>query len=433
MTLNAFQLPAPGDWQAFERFTRDLFAAKWKDANAQLNGRTGQAQAGVDVFGTNSTTGMLEGAQCKGKDGRFGSSVTIEELRDEVQKAKTFQPKLSRYFLVTSGPADVKVQAEARLITEAHMKTGDFEVLVMGWEQLVNELEAHPAVARLHFQALHVALSKIHAPAELIAICHQTFQTTANLFHKADPVAAADGFHPVLMDGSMFYADGVLDARGALLLQNGLSRDLNRQLAAYPRATLAYLGIAHIPLIMHAGAAASTKSGVRLYELNDTTGEFLPLIGDAGPDLDATMADMGGDAASGHAVIRVEVSYNVPLTEVIKTVAGDFRHIRVGIAAPAKGVITHTAHVDELARKFRQALDLIHNENPDTRIHVFIAAPVSVCFRMGQQVSKTIHKSVRCYNYSQRSSPPYHWAVNLVAAENAGDQLWVHAGDFANV
>lgn len=49
MTLNAFQLSAPADWQAFERFTRDLFAAKWKDRNAQLNGRAGQAQAGVDV------------------------------------------------------------------------------------------------------------------------------------------------------------------------------------------------------------------------------------------------------------------------------------------------------------------------------------------------------------------------------------------------
>lgn len=65
MTLNAIQLPVPGDRQAFERFTRDLFAAKWKDADAQLNGRAGQAQAGVYVFGSNSTTGMLEGAQCK--------------------------------------------------------------------------------------------------------------------------------------------------------------------------------------------------------------------------------------------------------------------------------------------------------------------------------------------------------------------------------
>lgn len=106
----------------------------------------------------------------------------MDELRDEVKKAKTFQPKLLRYFLVTSGPADVKVQVEARLITEAHKKTGDFEVLVTGGEQLVNELEAHTAVARVQSQALRVALSKIYAQAELIASCHQTLQTTANLF-----------------------------------------------------------------------------------------------------------------------------------------------------------------------------------------------------------------------------------------------------------
>ncbi len=80
MAYPAYQLPAPADWQAFERFIHELFGSEWKDPRAQLNGRSGQPQAGVDVFGTNASTGGLEGVQCKGKDGRYGHSVGVDEL-----------------------------------------------------------------------------------------------------------------------------------------------------------------------------------------------------------------------------------------------------------------------------------------------------------------------------------------------------------------
>ena len=49
MTLNAYQLPAPGDWQDFERLTRDLYSPVWSDTNAAMHGRTGQPQSSVDV------------------------------------------------------------------------------------------------------------------------------------------------------------------------------------------------------------------------------------------------------------------------------------------------------------------------------------------------------------------------------------------------
>lgn len=172
MTLSSYHLPAPADWQAFERLTRDLFSAVWDDPHAQMNGRGGQPQAGVDVFGTNALTGRLEGVQCKGKDARYGHSVTVDELQDEVKKAMTFTPALSHYYLVTSGVADVKVQEEARRISEAHRQAGLFGVEVYSWDQLLALLQEHRKVARKHFRALQVALSEIDAPAELIAICH---------------------------------------------------------------------------------------------------------------------------------------------------------------------------------------------------------------------------------------------------------------------
>jgi hypothetical protein len=61
VSLSSYHLPAPSDWQAFERFTRDLFSALWDDPRAQTNGRSGQPQAGVDVFALKE--GMLQSSQ----------------------------------------------------------------------------------------------------------------------------------------------------------------------------------------------------------------------------------------------------------------------------------------------------------------------------------------------------------------------------------
>lgn len=426
VSLGAYQLPPPADWQAFERFTRDLFAAHWQDPAALMHGRTGQAQAGVDVYGVNAKTGAMEGVQCKGKDGRYKHSVTTDELRAEVQKALTFEPPLSRYILVTSGAADVEVQKEARLITEEHAAEGKFPVQVFSWDHLLTMLKDHKNVAREHFRTLLVALSEINVPAELIAICHQSFQH-AGLFDKVDPVAAADGFHQVLMDASPYFESGVLDARGALALQRNLYRDVAAQLRAHPNATIAYFGIAHIPLAMHAGTAVSTKQPVRLYELDgaSATGDWQQLQDGDGPALGVELIDMGGPVGGPDAVIQVDVSAHVAKSDIDQTIDRPYRHFVVRIAEPKRGVITHYDQVSAIANAFREALDKIHNENPATTHHVFAATPMSVSFRLGQMVSQTMHRSVRAYNYSQRSAPPYFWAVDLVAADGQPGQLWI--------
>lgn len=49
--FTAVSIPAPKDWQAFERKSRLLFQLLLGDPHTQLNGRGGQPQHGVDIFG----------------------------------------------------------------------------------------------------------------------------------------------------------------------------------------------------------------------------------------------------------------------------------------------------------------------------------------------------------------------------------------------
>jgi hypothetical protein len=88
-------IPPPKDWQAFERNARLLFEYALNDPAVQNNGRTGQRQHGVDVFGRRGGgTGQLAGVQCKGKDSGYGKAVTEKELAAEVEKARKFTPRL---------------------------------------------------------------------------------------------------------------------------------------------------------------------------------------------------------------------------------------------------------------------------------------------------------------------------------------------------
>ena len=44
------ELPKPSNWQDFETIVRDA-QARWKSTTLQMNGRPGQIQNGVDVYG----------------------------------------------------------------------------------------------------------------------------------------------------------------------------------------------------------------------------------------------------------------------------------------------------------------------------------------------------------------------------------------------
>jgi tetratricopeptide (TPR) repeat protein len=133
-SLFNISLPKPKDWQDFERKTRELFACVLADPNAQMNGRSGQPQNGVDIWGyRNEDRSILVGVQCK----KSGDEIEIAELEAELEKAKGFRPLISEFILATTAPRDTKIQRIARELTERLSRAGrPIRVAVWGWEDL---------------------------------------------------------------------------------------------------------------------------------------------------------------------------------------------------------------------------------------------------------------------------------------------------------
>ena len=145
---HAVELPPPRDWQVFEDFCRDLFAAEWGDPETQKHGRLGQQQQGLDVFGLRK--GRWQGVQCKRKRVFPESRLTEKEVRAEVQAAYAFSRPIETLVLATTAPPDAKIQNLAAKLTDDHaqarVERKRFRVVVLGWSELCERLRSHPDV-----------------------------------------------------------------------------------------------------------------------------------------------------------------------------------------------------------------------------------------------------------------------------------------------
>ena len=137
MQFRAKQIAPPREWGTFEDLCHALFKRVWQDQLAQKNGRRGQAQHGVDVFGSpNGDRRSFRGVQCKGKDSNYGSKAEWSEVLEEIAKAEKFSPKLDVWIFATTAPTDATLQKAARELSVKRGANGLFSVDVLGWEEI---------------------------------------------------------------------------------------------------------------------------------------------------------------------------------------------------------------------------------------------------------------------------------------------------------
>jgi eukaryotic-like serine/threonine-protein kinase len=148
--LSNFQLPPPSNWAEFEDLCCDLWREIWNAPNTQRNGRSGQPQHGVDVFGRQDR-GSWAGVQCVAKDNLANARLSEQELRAMVERAKNFVPSLGQFILATTAPRDARIQELARQLSEQNAAAGLFSVHVWGWEDICSALASHPSVLQRHY------------------------------------------------------------------------------------------------------------------------------------------------------------------------------------------------------------------------------------------------------------------------------------------
>lgn len=147
MQFRAKQIAPPKEWGTFEDLCHALFKRIWQDPLAQKNGRTGQAQHGVDVFGSpNGGRRSYWGVQCKGKDSNYGSKAEWSEVLAEIAKADRFSPTLDKWIFTTTAPVDATLQRAARELSVERAAKDLFSIDVLGWEEIQALMASEPEV-----------------------------------------------------------------------------------------------------------------------------------------------------------------------------------------------------------------------------------------------------------------------------------------------
>lgn len=127
------EIPRVSDDQVFEQLCKSIWQNDRKNQHVSINGRRGQNQHGIDVFGLNEK-GFWFGIQCKVRRGK----LLIKEISADVLLAKSFNPKLSKIIVCTTAMRDSKLQENFRLLSESHK---EISLELLFWEDIEEELK----------------------------------------------------------------------------------------------------------------------------------------------------------------------------------------------------------------------------------------------------------------------------------------------------
>jgi len=229
--MATFNIPPLKNWQDFQNLCCDLWKTLWKDPDTQQNGRIGQPQHGVDIYGRPDRKDLWAGVQCK--DG----IVTEKEIKEEVEKAKQFKPTLSSFIIATTASRDQKIQEVARTITDNHQKTGSFSVSIWFWDDIETEIRNLPDILEKYYPELYRPGTKtIKKDIDEIKSLNQTILEKITESEPVKPILPQT-ITPSLYATSSFTAIDVLTPEYQSELD--YSRDLIRKYK--PREALAYL------------------------------------------------------------------------------------------------------------------------------------------------------------------------------------------------
>lgn len=152
-TLPNSHIPAPKSWDEFEDITLDAAKIRWGTPNFFGNGRQGQKQNGIDIWGSNETAAI--GIQCK----NTFKGLSIDTVKKEIAKAEKFLPQRTEIYIATTALRDASVQEQVRIISDARVEEGKFSVNLLFWEDITGDLTRNKDIFKKHYPEFNLVIN----------------------------------------------------------------------------------------------------------------------------------------------------------------------------------------------------------------------------------------------------------------------------------
>ncbi|RWY70024.1 PIN domain-containing protein [Rhizobium sp. WSM1325] len=217
------ELNRPDSYAVFETLCMELGAKMINATEMEKNGRRGQPQKGVDVWGwRNNNVEHIVGVQCKQKG--FGQDLEEKEVRDEWEQALTFVPPIKEFYLLTTANNDAAMEQLAReLCLDLLQKTGrSVPYKIWGWGRICDALLPYPDLIKI-FQPDYGLRSQEHSDKLDNVIEMMTDERSTNAFYLKKIWAAVNKSNGVML------LDGVDDASAG----NEIDKVYDQQIDGY--------------------------------------------------------------------------------------------------------------------------------------------------------------------------------------------------------
>jgi hypothetical protein len=186
----------------------------------------------------------------------------------------------------------------------------------------------------------------------------------------------------------------------------------------HPDYRIIYFGSAPIPLTVHLGFLLETWQQVMIIPHHHTrrVWGWAPDPGKPPARLLPPQFPTEKDRTPGEAIIRVSTSHLVDPSATRKVVPGSLVEIDLALEHPSEDAFSSVEEMLEVARAFRQALDLIGDRFQGIHcVHLFASVQPGMALLLGAQISKTMHPPVQTYQYARHAeNGPYHVPAVLV-------------------
>ena len=195
------------------------------------------------------------------------------------------------------------------------------------------------------------------------------------------------------------------------------------QLAKLEDAELHYFGFAEVPHVIAIGALLGDEIPIVVHDFDRDAKSW------KWPAAEQTLrarvvGSPTGDPipAIGSLVLRIEISFAISDEDVRDAVGSNhLAEVKVVLAEDLTPVICKVrspADVAEIRLRIREALSGARTKFPNLdAIHVFAAAPVSVCFALGQELKPRNSPRIQTYRYRKLDGQPAYQPAILLSAE----------------
>jgi len=220
--LSSTQISKTTDENVFQSQSKTLFECILGNPNVKENGKRGNSQQGVDLYGRRKNKGLDHwvGIQCKCTQ----KNKPIGTVRDEATQALNFKPDLKEYIIVTKAEDNASLDEQARIFTDEQARKGrDFEVQVWGWHTLCTHIIKYEASLKAFAPGSSPFIDKVLiGQGKILEESHEHTNQLHGMVSQLEVLISKSSAIEMSLDTSTFtsHLDQQIDQYRDLLLEN---------------------------------------------------------------------------------------------------------------------------------------------------------------------------------------------------------------------